>query len=48
MLSKMAHLLSLKILTGKSNVKKTPALTNSANIDIWIVDTSNELFIRGS
>ena len=27
---------------------KTPALTKSTNISIWVVDTSNRLFIRGS
>ena len=36
--------IGLRILTGK---KHTPAFTKSMNMDIWVVDTSNELFIRG-
>ena len=31
---------------GQSN--ENPALTKSTNIDIWVVGTANELFIRGS
>ena len=31
---------------GPSN--KTPALTKSTNMDIWLVGTLNQLFIRGS
>ena len=27
---------------------KTPALKKSMNMDIWMVDTSNQPFIRGS
>ena len=27
---------------------KTPALTNSMNMDIWIVGISNQHFVRGS
>ena len=27
---------------------KTPALTKSTNMGIWVVGTSNQLFIRGS
>ena len=27
---------------------KTPALTKSMNMVIWVVGTSNQLFIRGS
>ena len=27
---------------------KTPALTKSTNMDIWVVGISNQLFIRGS
>ena len=26
---------------------KTPVLTKSMNIDIWVVGTSNQVFIRG-
>ena len=36
--------IGLRILTRK---KHTPAFTKSMNMDIWAVDTSNELFIRG-
>ena len=32
----------------KAPSNKTSALTKSTNIDIWVVGTSNELFIRGS
>ena len=36
-------------LTGKKETSnKTPALTKSANIDIWGVGTWNQLFVRGS
>ena len=31
----------------KAPSNKTPALTKSTNMDIWIVDTSNQLFIIG-
>ena len=27
---------------------KTPVLTKSMNMDIWVVDTSNQLFLRDS
>ena len=27
---------------------KTPTLTKSMNMDIWVVGTSNQLFIQGS
>ena len=27
---------------------KIPVLTKSINMDNWVVDTSNQLFIRGS
>ena len=27
---------------------KTPALTKSTNMGIWVVGTSNQVFIRGS
>ena len=36
----------LRILTAPSN--KTPALTKSTNMDIWVVGTTNQLVIRGS
>ena len=29
----------------KALSKKTPALTKSMNIDIWVVGTSNQLFV---
>ena len=32
----------------KAPSNKTPALTKSTNIDIWVVGTSNQLFIRDS
>ena len=32
----------------KAPSNKTPALTKSMNMDIWVVSESNELFIRGS
>ena len=32
----------------KTPSNKTPALTKSMNIHIWVVSTSNQLFIRGS
>ena len=32
----------------KASLNKTPALSKSMNIDIWVVGTSNQLFIRGS
>ena len=32
----------------KAPSNKTPALTKNMNMDIWVVGTSNELFIRGS
>ena len=31
---------------GLSN--ETPTLTKSMNVEIWVVGTSNQLFIRGS
>ena len=33
--------------TNKTS-NKTPALTKSTNMDIWVVGISNQLFIRGS
>ena len=32
----------------KAPSNKTPALTKSTNIGIWVVGTSNQLLIRGS
>ena len=32
----------------KAPSDKTPALTNSTNMGIWVVGTSYQLFIRGS
>ena len=38
----------LRILTEKAPLNKTSALTKSMNMDIWVVGTSNHLFIKGS
>ena len=39
----------LRILTGKKEPSnKTQALTKRVNMDIWVVGTTNQLFIRGS
>ena len=32
----------------KARSNKTPALTESTNMDIWVVGTSNQIFIRSS
>ena len=32
----------------KALSNKTPALTKSANMGIWVVGTTNQLFMRGS
>ena len=32
----------------KAPSNKTPALTKSMNMDIWVFGTSNQLFTRGS
>ena len=32
----------------KAQSNKTPALTKSTSMGIWVVGTSNQLFIRGS
>ena len=32
----------------KALSNKTPALTKKVNINIWVVETSNQLFKRGS
>ena len=40
---------SLRILSRKKNpLNKTKGLTKSMNMNIWVVGTSNQLFIRGS
>ena len=40
---------NLKTLTGKKPPSyKTSVLTKSMDMDIWVVGTSNELFIKGS
>ena len=45
-------LIILKLNKGYSQAKnpsnKTQAITKGWNMDIWVVDTSNQLFIRGS
>ena len=47
------HAASRKILEVKDThgektpSNKTPALTESTDMDIWVVGTSNQLFIRG-
>ena len=47
--STLFHLKSLKILTGKKHPKiKLQLLTKNTNIDIWVVGTSNYLFLNGS
>ena len=33
---------------AKAPSNKTPARTKSTNMSIWVVGTSNQLFIRGS
>ena len=35
-------------LRAKAPSNETPALTKSRNMGIWVVDASNQLFIRGS
>ena len=32
----------------KAPSNETPTLSKSINMDIWVVDTSNQLFIKGS
>ena len=32
----------------KAPSNKTSALTRSINMDIWVLDTLNQLFLRGS
>ena len=36
------------IYMEKGHPNETPALTKSMNMEIWVVGTSNQLFIRGS
>ena len=39
----------LRILTGKKiPSNKTPALTEDMNMDIWLINTSNQLFVGDS
>ena len=39
----------LKDIHGeKAPSNKTPALINSENMEIWVIGTLNQLFIRGS
>ena len=45
---KLARSILTNFKTEKAPSNKTPALTKSTNIGIWIVSTSNQLFIRGS
>ena len=41
--------LALGILTGKKTPwNRIPALLKSMNMDVWVVDTSNQLFTQGS
>ena len=43
------NVMCLRILTGKkAPSNKTPALTKSMNMDIWVAGTSDQLFIRDS
>ena len=35
-------------LRGKTLSNKTQALRKTINMDIWVIGTSNQLFIRGS
>ena len=32
---------------AKAHSKKTPALTKSMNMDIWVIGTLNQLVIKG-
>ena len=41
------NLFSSQAGAGKSTFK-TPALTESMNINVWVVGTSNQLFVGGS
>ena len=46
------HKLTFAVLKDTHREKalsnKTPTLPKSVNIDIWVVDTSNQPFVRGS
>ena len=42
------QLLIKDIHREKAPSNETPAFTKSTNMDIWIVGTTNQLFIRGS
>ena len=43
------HLTLLRILTWKKHAKiKLQRLRNNTNMDIWVIGTSNELFLRDS
>ena len=46
----LKHWIHLRILTEKKVLPsyETPALTKSANMDIWVVGETNQLIIRGS
>ena len=39
---------ALSILTGKKYRQMKLALTKSTDMNIWVVGTSNRLFVRGS
>ena len=39
---------ALKILTGKSNLKLNSSVYKNMNMNIWVVGTSNWLFLRCS
>ena len=44
----VANHIHLRILIGKKHPQiKTAALTKIMNMDIWVVITSNQIFIRG-
>ena len=38
---------NLRIVTWKKLTNKTPTLKKSMNMDIWVVGTSNQLFVSG-
>ena len=44
---KISTISCFKDTHGKKASNKTPALTKSMNMGIWVVSASNELFIRG-
>ena len=45
--SGILYLERLRILTGSPS-NKTPALTESMNMNIWVIGTSKQVFIRDS